>query len=80
MQHSQRNCTFNSLSVHFQFKPEKKEKRLMHGDKISYRTDGKGGIDNQCWASYSEAVISYLLLITPYKSKKNTLLITLYQK
>ncbi len=30
----------------------------------------------QCWTSYSERVISYVLLITPYRNKTFTLFIT----
>ncbi len=35
---------------------------------------------NQCWASYSENVIKYWLLITPFKSNHVIVLITLFQK
>ncbi len=42
---------------------------------------GKNSVSGeQCWTSYSEMVISYLLLIAPNKSNTFTLFVTLYQK
>ncbi len=35
---------------------------------------------DQCWASYSNNVIYYSLLVTPFKSNIATLLITLWQQ